>query len=265
MIIAGGDGRCWAFATNGNGANVQTLRSVDLLTWEQGPDALPELPPWPATGDIWAPEVGRGDEGRFVPLLHDAVPRAIGEHPIFSAAVADSPGGPVRDSPPDAAGLRGRRRGIHRRTSVHRRRRQRYLYWKNDGNRIGADTWISVQRPDPSRHETCRQAERLMKQDLPWEGDLVEAPFLSERRSFWLFYSGNAFDSDEYAVVVATRRARRTVYEGSRPGAGFQRRGGRSRTLRSVRNRTAHSVWMAYHAWAPGSGRFRGSLVEPCG
>ena len=40
----GGD--YWAVATNGNGSNVQDLRSTDLMSWEQGPDALPELPEW---------------------------------------------------------------------------------------------------------------------------------------------------------------------------------------------------------------------------
>ena len=41
MIIADDEGGWWAFATNGNGANIQTLRSTDLVTWEQMPDALP--------------------------------------------------------------------------------------------------------------------------------------------------------------------------------------------------------------------------------
>ena len=66
MIIDGGDGTYWAFATNGNGANVQTLRSSDLLTWEQGPDALPKLAGWTAPGDVWAPEVAVHGPKRFV-------------------------------------------------------------------------------------------------------------------------------------------------------------------------------------------------------
>jgi len=44
MIIADDDGGWWAFATNGDGANIQTFRSTDLVTWEQAPDALPQLP-----------------------------------------------------------------------------------------------------------------------------------------------------------------------------------------------------------------------------
>src|SRR5918997_1356104 len=44
MIFTGSDGRYWAVATNGNTANVQTLSSTDLISWEQQDDALPELP-----------------------------------------------------------------------------------------------------------------------------------------------------------------------------------------------------------------------------
>ena len=54
-----------SFATNGNGANIQTLRSRDLVTWDQMPDSLPSLPDWTTGGDVWAPEVARGGDGRW--------------------------------------------------------------------------------------------------------------------------------------------------------------------------------------------------------
>ena len=57
---------------------------------------------------------------------------------------------------------------------------RRYLYWKNDGNRIGVDTWISVQRLDASGTKLVGKPQRLIKQDQPWEGSLLEAPFVVE-------------------------------------------------------------------------------------
>lgn len=54
------DGDAWvAIATNGNGMNVQTLTSDDLVTWTQGADALPQLPAWTTKGKVWAPEAHR--------------------------------------------------------------------------------------------------------------------------------------------------------------------------------------------------------------
>ena len=48
-----------AIATNGNGMNVQSLVSDDLVTWTQGTDAMPELASWTTPGKVWAPEVHR--------------------------------------------------------------------------------------------------------------------------------------------------------------------------------------------------------------
>ena len=41
----------FAYATNGNGSNVQTATSTDLVHWTPGRDALPKLGSWdfPAT------------------------------------------------------------------------------------------------------------------------------------------------------------------------------------------------------------------------
>jgi beta-xylosidase len=62
MVVAE-SGTYWAFATNGQGSNVQTLRSKDLIDWKQGEDALPQLPDWSDPGKVWAPEVGKNRSG----------------------------------------------------------------------------------------------------------------------------------------------------------------------------------------------------------
>ena len=207
MIIDGGDGTrdgpWWAFATNGNGANVQTLRSSDLVDWEQGPDALPELARWSAPGDVWAPEVAAHSADRFALYYTTSVPGA--DIQCVSVAVGEQPEGPYVDS--SAAPLVCERRAggsidAHPFTTATG---ERYLYWKNDGNRVGVDTWISVQRLDRTGTKLIGRAQRLFSQDLPWEGELVEGPFVWETGGrFVMFYSANAFASADYAVGIAT-------------------------------------------------------------
>src|SRR5439155_16455418 len=46
-----------AYATNGNGKQVQTATSKDLVRWTLGPDALPNVGRWGFPGSTWAPEV----------------------------------------------------------------------------------------------------------------------------------------------------------------------------------------------------------------
>src|SRR5439155_8721279 len=45
FVLKAGD-TYYAYATNGNGKQVQTLTSKDLVHWAPGPDALPKLGSW---------------------------------------------------------------------------------------------------------------------------------------------------------------------------------------------------------------------------
>src|SRR4051794_26986784 len=58
-FVLTGKSAYYAFATNGNGKNVQAMASADLVAWTDLPDALPTLPSWAAqnTGLTWAPSV----------------------------------------------------------------------------------------------------------------------------------------------------------------------------------------------------------------
>jgi beta-xylosidase len=249
MIIDGGDGTSWAFATNGNGANVQTLRSTDLVDWEQGPDALPTLARWTAPGDVWAPEVAVHSADRFVLYYTTSVSGAGIQ--CISAAVAKQPEGPYADS--SAAPLVCERKAggsidAHPFTTAAG---ERYLYWKNDGNRIGVDTWISVQRLDATGTTLVGRPQRLFDADLPWEGQLVEAPFVWEVGGrFVMFYSANAFTSAEYAVGIATAES---------PMGPFTKKSEPILVSNDVAAGPGHcalfsddgKVWMVYHAWPP--------------
>ncbi|MFB6723371.1 glycoside hydrolase family 43 protein [Kribbella sp. NPDC056345] len=184
----------YAFATNGPLGNVQTLRSTDLTTWEPVGDALPTLPAWTTPGRVWAPEVVAHGPDRYVMYYTSADP-ATG-HQAVGVAVATHPLGPYIDKSPSPLLSQADEGG-----SIDASPFRDWLYWKNDGNAIGADTWIYAQQLSPDGLTLVGPSHRLIKQDLDWEGALVEAPYVVERSGHYhLFYSANAFDKPQYAV-----------------------------------------------------------------
>jgi len=199
MIIADPSGGFWAVATNGNDSNVQTLRSADLISWEQGPDALPELPAWTKAGKVWAPEAVSTGDGRY--LLYYTT---MGPNPAIqciSVAVGTKPEGPYRDDSTRPLVCEKDQGGSIDAHPLMTSDGKRYLYWKNDGNAVGVDTYISAAELSADGTTLVGTPKRLFKQDLPWEGSLVEGPFVWEKDGrFHMFYSANDYGSDAYAV-----------------------------------------------------------------
>jgi beta-xylosidase len=247
QILPDGDG--WvAIATNGNGMNVQTLVSDDLVTWTQGADALPQLPAWTTKGKVWAPEAHRfGDRWvlYYTTMAPDPAIQCIG------LAVADDPKGPYRDTRSGPLVCEKDEGGSIDASPFVAADGTAYLYWKNDGNAVGIDTWISVQRLSSDGTRLEGEPKRLVRQDLPWEGNLVEAPFVWERDGvFHLFYSANDYGSDKYAVGHATA---------SSPTGPFTKDPEPVLTSTDVAAGPGHCallekdgrVLMVYHAWDP--------------
>lgn len=239
----------WAVATNGNGSNVQTLYSRDLTQWEQGSDALPHLPRWTTPGRVWAPEVAVVAKNSYVlyytSMVTDSGVQCIG------VAVGAQPQGPFRDSSNAPLVCEKNRGGSIDAHAFRDTDGSRYLYWKNDGNAVGVDTYISVQRLNAAGTKLVGQPKRLFKETLGWEGRLVEAPFMWKHGdTYHLFYSANAYDSADYAVGHAVAdsplgpftKDKEPVLVSNSVAAGpghcalFERNG---------------KVWMAYHAWPP--------------
>ena len=198
------DGRGWvAIATNGNGMNVQTILSDDLATWTQGSDALPQVASWTharqGVGARGAPLRRPKWVMYYTTMAPDPAIQCIG------LAVADDPEGPYRDTSSKPLVCEQDQGGSIDASPFVAKDGTAYLYWKNDGNAVGVDTWISVQRLSADGLRLEGQPKRLLRQDLPWEGQLVEAPFVWERDGvFHLFYSANDYGSDKYAVGHAT-------------------------------------------------------------
>lgn len=73
-VLRAGD-TYYAYGTNTSAENVPTMTSLDLVSWADGPDALPAVGDWAVGGNTWAPEVLAVAGGRFV-LYYTA--RSIG-------------------------------------------------------------------------------------------------------------------------------------------------------------------------------------------
>ena len=237
MIVADPAGGFWAVATNGNGSNVQTLRSADLTSWEQGPDALPELPDWTSPGKVWAPEVEEAAGDRY--LLYYTT---IGPDPAIqcvSVAVGAEPGRALHRR---AAGKplicekdQGGTIDAHPFTTAAGKR---YLYWKNDGNAVGVDTYLSVAELDADRPPAGREADPAVQ----------AGPALGGGPGRGAVRLGARGPLPPVLLGQRLRLRRRTrsgtrwpttrsgpFTKSARPGAGHQRRRRRPRSLLPVR------------------------------
>jgi hypothetical protein len=84
----------------------------------------------------------------------------------------------------------------------------RYLLYKNDGNAIGQDTWLWLQRVSTDGLSLVGSPTRLLRQDRPEEGGLIEAPVLVRRPSqYVLFYSAGFYGDGRYLTGYATSPA----------------------------------------------------------
>ena len=232
-------GTYYAYATNGNGSNVQTATSKDLVHWTLGKDALPKLGRWDFPGNTWAPEVLARGDGSYV-LYYTAssgtqcIGRAVAGRP--QGPFVDTFGGPLVCQKADGG-------------SIDPDPSNGYLYWKNDGNSIGRPAQIWAQRlsPDGLRLVGPRRAiER--NGDQAWEGSVVEAPEMVRHDGrYILFYSGGSFDDDSYAVGYATCSGPLGPCVDA-PENPILKTGCRAH---GPGHNTFAGPWIVYHAWNP--------------
>jgi beta-xylosidase len=79
-----------------------------------------------------------------------------------------------------------------------------YLYWKNDGNCCLMVTYIYGQQLAPDGLSLVGDAIRLIRNDQPWKGPVVEAPTMWRHEDgYYLFYSANVFSGEAYAIGYA--------------------------------------------------------------
>lgn len=249
QILPDPDGGYVAIATNGNTMNIQVLTSDDMVTWQQGSDAMPELAEWTSPGKVWAPEAIEIADDRWAVYYTTRAPDP--ELQCVGVAFADHPAGPYADDSDGPLVCETDRGGSIDASPFRSPDGKLFLYWKNDGNAIGVDTWISVQELAADGATLVGEPTRLIKQDLPWEGNLVEGPYVVERDgTYHLFYSANDYGSADYAVGHATADS---------PTGPFTKSGDPILVSNEVAAGPGHcalievdgTTWMVYHAWDP--------------
>jgi len=228
----------YAYATNGNGSNVQTAMSRDLVHWTPGPDALPKLRSCDFPGATWAPEVQARHDGEYV-LYYTA---SSGTQCI-GRAVARRPQGPYVDSFSGPLVCQKRAGG-----SIDPDPYGGYLYWKNDGNSIGRRTHIWAQRLSLDGLRLIGPRRAIEQNDAVWEGSVVEGPEMRKHGGrYYLFYSGGNYNDDSYAVGYATCQGPLGPCTDA-PENPILKTGCRAH---GPGHNTFAGPWIVYHAWNP--------------
>jgi len=90
-----------------------------------------------------------------------------------------------------------------------------HLLWKDDGNAVGEHTPIWIQELAEDGLSLRGNRHLLITNNASsWEGGVVEGPWMLHREGyFYLFYSGNAYYDETYALGVARSKTLRGKYE----------------------------------------------------
>jgi beta-xylosidase len=248
------DGIYYGYATNASGRNVQLATSPDLVDWDLQRDALPALPSWAQLGGsfVWAPEVIQiGDT--FV--LYITARDKTADRQCIGVAVSDTPDGrftPVGDAPLVCQVDEG---GSIDASPFRDDDGQLYLYWKNDGNCCAMPTYLYGQPLAEDGLSLTGEPVRLVRNDEPWEGGVVEAPTMWRHDdAYYLFFSANSYAGAEYAVGYATCESPlgpcKDAEENPILSTGFDQNppviGPGHQTI--VVDESG-DTWMVYHAW----------------
>lgn len=243
------DGTYWAYATNNPAAAMPVLRSPDLVRWDEVGDGMPHLAPWVEPGRSWAPEIAAVGE-RYV-AYYTAHDRATDVQAV-GVAVADAPQGPFRDGSERPMLCQGDEGGSIDASPFVDSDGSRWLVWKNDGNHVGVDTWIYVQRLSDDGLRLEGEPRRVLRQDQDWEGTLVEGPYIWPHAGrYYLFYSGNAFATERYAVGYAVADEATGPYTKPQDTPIMVSNGVAAGPGHGVVVERDGRTWYVHHAWPP--------------
>jgi len=190
----------WATCTSSEwGPQFPLLHSSDLVNWELTGSVFPHRPAW-AAGNFWAPEISEF-KGRYAVYYVGRKPNG----PLAVAvATADKPGGPYVDRGP----LVAQEDGSIDPAPATDENGGRYLIWKEDGNSRNQPSIIWAQPLNDDGTKLTGQPHELIRNDVAWEGGVVEGPFILRRNGwFYLFYSGNGCCGTDCSYALGVARA----------------------------------------------------------
>ncbi len=247
----------FAYATNSVAGNIQIIDSNDLVHWSAVGNALPSLPAWATTNYTWAPAVAMIG-GTFV--LYYAVNVAGTADECISVATATQPEGPFQDKSTAPLECQKSLGGSIDPASFIDADGTPYLVWKSGGPG-SSKIWSQQLVPSGTSFVPGGNPTSLLVPDQPWEAGTVEAPnLITTGGHYYLFYSGNDWNSSNYAVGVATCTGPLGPCSDASPhpilssGPGIAGPGGES-----VFADTAGNFWIAFHAWVPSAVGFPNS------
>ncbi|MGA2930657.1 MAG: glycoside hydrolase family 43 protein, partial [Acidimicrobiales bacterium] len=191
----------FAYATNSVAGNVQIIESTDLTHWTAVGNALPHLPAWAEPHYTWAPAVA-AIGGTFV--LYYAANVAGSGKECVSVATATQPQGPFVDRSTAPLECQPALGGSIDPASFIDTNSGLYLLWKSGGPG-SSKIWSEQLDPAGTAFAAGATPTVLLVPAQPWEAGTVEAPdMLTAAGRYYLFFSGNNWDSANYGVGVAT-------------------------------------------------------------
>jgi beta-xylosidase len=241
----------YAYATNSVAGNIQIIDSTNLTSWNAVGNALPSLPAWATPNYTWAPSVAFIG-GTFV--LYYAVNVAGTADECISVATATQPQGPFLDTSSGPLECQKSLGGSIDPASFIDTNGTPYLVWKSGGPGT-SKIWAQELVPSGMSFVPGSNPASMLVPDQPWEAGTIEAPNLvTTGGRYYLFYSGNNWNSANYAVGVATCTGPLGPCSDASPhpilssGPGIDGPGGES-----VFADAAGNFWIAFHAWVPGA------------
>jgi beta-xylosidase len=239
----------YAYSTNVYPSNIPAITSTDLVHWESLGDVLPSLPKWAVLNFeyAWAPGVIQIDN-EFV-MYFVARDKEIDKQCI-GVGVSESPAGPFLD-PNEKAFICQSELGGSIDAYPYRDDGKLYLLWKNDGNCCGLEVALWIQELSPDGLTLVGEPVMLIRRDQPWERPLIENPAMVKHNDkYYLFYSGNWWESHEYAIGYAVCETVMGPCEKPLDKPWFEFKppvmGPGGEAFFTDKN---GNLWMAYHAW----------------
>ncbi|KAF7714746.1 Arabinan endo-1,5-alpha-L-arabinanase [Penicillium ucsense] len=203
------DDQYYAFATNGNGVNVQVASSADFISWQllAGHDALPgPFPSWVGSSPaVWAPDVIQRRGGKFVMYFAATAAADTSKHCV-GVAISSSVTGPyIPESQPFACPLQ---QGGAIDPAGFYDQGTFYVVYKVDGNSLDGDgtlhpTPLMLQALESDAITATGAPIQLLDRSNA-DGPLIEAPSLAKHGGiYYLTFSSNMYDTTLYDVSYA--------------------------------------------------------------
>lgn len=200
FVLTADDGQ-FAYATNDAGMNILVAPLVNGSELGVVTDALPQVASWSEPGYVWAPSVMEID-GQYV--MYYTTRESASQRQCISVATSSSPTGPFVDTSTEPLVCDYEQGGSIDPSPVQDTDGQLSLLWKSDGNCCGSPSVIYSQPLDATGLNIAGEPVELIRNDQAWEGSVVEAPSMVQVGDTWyLFYSGNDWNSAEYATGYA--------------------------------------------------------------